>query len=169
MKRKITPIAFGLSALVLLSTNGLSEDREGAPRAEGDRNAEKQGPRDGEARKEGPRDGDAPKEGPRDGDRPKEGGERDGAKPAEKGNPDPAKGLNTKEGKIFVAYDKDRSGTVTDEEIVAMMEGKQNSSGRREVRKMVDRADKDGDGELNYDEFSWWMRVGRADEDARNR
>lgn len=144
--------SFGLAlSLLFLSPVAISfaDDKADKPVAE---NPEKKaGPRDGE--------GDRPA-GPRDG----EGGQ----KPEGNGKA-PAKGLNTKEGKVFVAYDKNKNGSVSEEEIVAMMEGKQNSRGRREVGKAVDRADKDQDGVLNYDEFIWWYTVGRKDERARNR
>lgn len=135
------------------SVPSLAADKEGDPPAEkpGAALAEKPGPKDGERGKRGP--GDV-------------GGVK---KPEAGGAPAQGKGLNTKEGKVFVAYDKDRSGAVSDEEIVAMMEGKQNSRGRREVRKAIDRADKDGDDVLNFDEFLWWYKVGRLDERAKNR
>lgn len=135
------------------SVPSLAADKEGDPPAEkpGAALAEKPGPKDGERGKRGPED-------------------VGGAKKPEAGNaPAQGKALNTKEGKVFVAYDKDRSGAVSDEEIVAMMEGKQNSRGRREVRKAIDRADKDGDDVLNFDEFLWWYKVGRLDERAKNR
>jgi len=135
------------------SVPSLAADKEGDPPAEkpGAALAEKPGPKDGERGKRGPED---------------VGGVK---KPEAGGAPAQGKGLNTKEGKVFVAYDKDRSGAVSDEEIVAMMEGKQNSRGRREVRKAIDRADKDGDDVLNFDEFLWWYKVGRLDERAKNR
>ncbi|MDA8633962.1 EF-hand domain-containing protein [Verrucomicrobiales bacterium] len=135
------------------SVPSLAADKEGDPPAEkpGAALAEKPGPKDGERGKRGPED---------------VGGAK---KPEAGGAPAQGKGLNTKEGKVFVAYDKDRSGAVSDEEIVAMMEGKQNSRGRREVRKAIDRADKDGDDVLNFDEFLWWYKVGRLDERAKNR
>lgn len=111
------------------------------------------------------------KAGPRDGEGNRPAGLRDGEggqKPEGNGKA-PGKGLNTKEGKVSVAYDKNKNGSVSDEEIVAMIEGKQNSRGRREVGKAVDRADKDEDGVLNFDEFVWWYTVGRTDERAKNR
>lgn len=129
--------------------SSFADDKDPGPQK--DNPEQKAGPRDGE--------GDRPA-GPRDGE---------GGKKPEAGGRPAGKGLNTKEGKVFVAYDRDRNGSVSDEEIVEMMEGKQNSRGRREVRKAVDRADKDGDGVLNYDEFAWWYTVGRTDERARNR
>ncbi|MEM7698283.1 MAG: EF-hand domain-containing protein [Verrucomicrobiota bacterium] len=92
-------------------------------------------------------------------------------KPAEGGDRDPAapRKANSKEKKVFGAYDADDDGLVTADEIVAMMEAKQNSRGRREVRKAVDRADKNGDELLDFDEWHWWYTVGRLDEDERNR
>ena len=145
------------------SVPALAADKEGDPPAEkpGAAPAEKPGAKDPGKEKPGPKDGDKGRRGPGD----VEGGKR----PEAGGAPAPGKGLNTKEGKVFVTYDKDRSGAVSDEEIVAMMEGKQNSRGRREVRKAVDRADKDGDDVLNFDEFLWWYKVGRLDERAKNR
>lgn len=143
-------ITLSLWAVLALISPSFSADREGA-KPDAGAPAEKPGPRDGGREKRGPGDAGG-------GKKPEAGGA------AAKGN-----GLNTKEGKVFVTYDKDRSGTVTDGEIVAMMEGKQNSRGRREVRKAVDRADKDRDDVLNFDEFLWWYKVGRLDERAKNR
>ena len=151
---KLPYLAFAAAFTALcFSVPSLAADKEGDPPAEkpGAALAEKPGPKDGERGKRGPED---------------VGGVK---KPEAGGAPAQGKGLNTKEGKVFVAYDKDRSGAVSDEEIVAMMEGKQNSRGRREVRKAIDRADKDGDDVLNFDEFLWWYKVGRLDERAKNR
>lgn len=141
----------------------VAADERGEKRDNPEANA---GPRDGErGAKPGPKDGEgARKAGPRDG----EGGPRPEAKKDAPGGV-PAAAKNQKEAKIFVTYDKDKGGTVSDEEIVAMMEGKQNSRGKREVRKAVDRADKDNDGVLGFNEFVWWLKIGRADERARNR
>ena len=141
----------------------VAADERGKKRDNPEANA---GPRDGErGAKPGPKDGEgARKAGPRDG----EGGPRPEAKKDAPGGV-PAAAKNQKEAKIFVTYDKDKGGTVSDEEIVAMMEGKQNSRGKREVRKAVDRADKDNDGVLGFNEFVWWLKIGRADERARNR
>lgn len=92
--------------------------------------------------------------------------------PAGKRDPGPAAPANPQDkkgAKVFVAYDSNKDGLVSDGEIVAMMEGKQNSSGRREIRKAVDRADKDNNGALDFDEFQWWYQTGRLDDRARNR
>jgi hypothetical protein len=151
---KLPYLAFAAAFTALcFSVLSLAADKEGDPPAEktGAALAEKPGSKDGERSKRGPED-------------------VGGAKKPEAGNtPAQGKALNTKEGKVFVAYDKDRSGAVSGEEVVAMMEGKQNSQGRREVRKAIDRADKDGDDVLNFDEFLWWYKVGRLDERAKNR
>ncbi len=148
---------------LFLAYPSVAADERGEKRDNPEANA---GPRDGErGAKPGPKDGEgARKAGPRDG----EGGPRPEAKKDAPGGV-PAAAKNQKEAKIFVTYDKDKDGTVSDEEIVAMMEGKQNSRGKREVRKAVDRADKDNDGVLGFNEFVWWSKIGRADERARNR
>jgi len=148
---------------LFLAYPSVAADERGEKRDNPEANA---GPRDGErGAKPGPKDGEgARKAGPRDG----EGGPRPEAKKDAPGGV-PAAAKNQKEAKIFVTYDKDKDGTVSDEEIVAMMEGKQNSRGKREVRKAVDRADKDNDGVLGFNEFVWWLKIGRADERARNR
>jgi hypothetical protein len=148
---------------LFLAYPSVAADERGEKRNNPEANA---GPRDGEhGAKPGPKDGEgARKAGPRDG----EGGPRPEAKKDAPGGV-PAAAKNQKEAKIFVTYDKDKDGTVSDEEIVAMMEGKQNSRGKREVRKAVDRADKDNDGVLGFNEFVWWLKIGRADERARNR
>lgn len=63
----------------------------------------------------GPKDNPEAKAGPKDSPEGKKGGEGD-AKPA-------AAAQNSKEGKVFVAYDKDKNGTVSAEEIEGMLEG----------------------------------------------
>lgn len=75
---------------------------------------------------------------------------------------------NTKEGKVFKAYDKNHDSFVDDEEMGSMREGKLNSRGRREIRKSIKRADQDHDGKLNIKEFIWWYTKGRLDERAEN-
>lgn len=75
---------------------------------------------------------------------------------------------NSKEGKVFKAYDRNKDSYVDDEEMEAMMEGKQNSRGRREIRKSIDRADVNDDEKLDINEFIWWYTVGRRDERAKN-
>lgn len=114
----------------------------------------------------------------KDGAPPAEGGRNRPAPEANQKKPDadpkkaagvPANPQDKKVAKVFVTYDANKDGSVSDEEIVAMMEGKQNSRGKREIRKAVDRADKDNDDVLNFDEFQWWYQIGRLDEDARNR
>jgi len=109
----------------------------------------------------------------KEGDPPKESGKRDSPEAAAaKGPADPNKSAaaknNSKSAKVFAAYDADDDKAVTDEEIVTMMEAKQNSRGRREVRKAVKRADTNDDGKLDSNEFVWWYTVGRLDEDAKN-
>lgn len=107
-----------------------------------------------------PADGEVKKEGPKDNGKPGAEG---------KGDPPAAAKKNGKEAKVFATYDKDSDEQVTADEIAAMREGKQNSRGRREIRKAVDRADRDESGALNFDEFVWWYTVGRLDEREKNR
>ena len=76
--------------------------------------------------------------------------------------------MNSNDRDIFNAYDKDSDGMVSDEEMATMFAGKQNSSGRRQIQKEIDRSDKDKDGKLNGDEFLFWYKVGRLDEKAEN-
>jgi len=103
----------------------------------------------------------------RDANKPKE---EEGAKRKEGEGDKPAAGKkNSREQEIFDAYDKDDDGTVTAKEMEAMMEGKQNSAGRRELRKAVDQADKNADGKLNLEEFEFWYKTGRFDPKAENR
>lgn len=128
------------------------------------------GPKEGEAPRVGPRDGEAPKAGPKDGEVPKAPGEGDkGAAPKEGERPAAANNANKKELGVFNAYDKNSDGQVSAEEMEAMIESKQNSSGRREIRKAIGRADKDENEQLNFDEFLFWYKVGRLDENAENR
>lgn len=144
--RSIVPL---FTAAALLATGlspdfGSAADREGDPPAENaNRTAPEanRGKRDEETKPGGPRDGDAPK-----------------ARPA-----------NSKQGKVFAAYDKDRDGLVTAKEIEAMMEGRQNSRGRREIRKWVHDADKDDNDALDFEEFVWWYTIGRKAESAERR
>jgi hypothetical protein len=128
----------------------LRADEEGKPRPEAEGKKDNPG-RDREV------DANKPKE--EEGAKRKEG---EGDKPA-------AGKKNSREQEIFDAYDKDADGTVTAKEMEAMMEGKQNSAGRRELRKAVDQADKNADGKLNLEEFEFWYKTGRFDPDAENR
>ncbi len=107
----------------------------------------------------------------RDGAKPKAEADRDGNKKPAEGKKDPAAaaGKNSKEGKMFATYDKDGDGGVSADEMAGMKEGKQNSRAKREFRKAVDRADKDEDGQLNLEEFTWWLEVGRSNEREKNR
>lgn len=97
---------------------------------------------------------------------PKKDGDPGGKKP--EGDKPRVAPDNSKEAKVFKAYDKNQDSFVDDKEMEAMMEGKQNSRGRREIRKAIDRADQDNDGKLNKQEFIWWYTVGRRDEKAEN-
>ncbi|MDP4585158.1 MAG: EF-hand domain-containing protein [Verrucomicrobiales bacterium] len=141
------------AAVVMTFTSAaipLRADEEGKPRPEAE------GKKDNPGRD---REGDANKPKEEEGAKRKEG---EGDKPA-------AGKKNSREQEIFDAYDKDADGTVTAKEMEAMMEGKQNSAGRRELRKAVDQADKNADGKLNLEEFEFWYKTGRFDPDAENR
>lgn len=117
---------------------------------------------DNKPKAEGKRDPGAKAEAKKGGDKGKaKEGERD-AKPAKVAL------NNTKEGKVFGAYDKDDDGFVTAKEMEAMKEGKQNSSARRQIRKAVKRADKDDDEKMSLKEFVWWYNIGRRNEGAEN-
>ncbi len=118
-------------------------------------------------------DGDKPKAEEKDKPGAKAEGKKDGDKgKAKEGARDakPAKVAvnNTKEGKVFGAYDADDDGFVSAKEMEAMKEGKQNSSSRRQIRKAVKRADRDNDEKLSLEEFIWWYKIGRRDESAEN-
>jgi bla regulator protein blaR1 len=140
-----------LAAVVMTFTSAatpLQADEEGKPRAEAD------------GKKDNP-------ERERDANKPKE---EEGAKRKEGEGDKPAAGKkNSREQEIFDAYDKDADGTVTAKEMETMMEGKQNSAGRRELRKAVDNADKNADAKLNLEEFEFWYKTGRHDSEAENR
>jgi beta-lactamase regulating signal transducer with metallopeptidase domain len=158
----------------VLAEEGVPADgpKEGQAPQEGarDGDAPKVGPKDGDAPKVGPKDGEMPKEGPKDGDVPKAPGEGDqGAAPKEGERPAAANNANKKELGVFNAYDKNSDGQVSAEEMEAMIESKQNSSGRREIRKAISRADKDDNEQLNFEEFLFWYKVGRLDDNAENR
>lgn len=140
-----------LAAVVVTFTSAATPvrgDEEGKPRPEA------------EGKKDNP-------ERERDANKPKE---EEGAKRKEGEGDKPAAGKkNSREQEIFDAYDKDADGTVTAKEMETMMEGKQNSAGRRELRKAVDQADKNADGKLNLEEFEFWYKTGRFDPKAENR
>ena len=137
---------YALAVFSLVTANSLSH-------AQADRDKGNDSPeaRD-DGKRKGPREGDpgASKEGPRD------------------KNPvasvDPA---DRKKAKIFVAYDKDSSGTVTSDEIANMREGKLSSAQKRQIRDELRRADANKDGVLSVDEFIWMLNH-RGDEGARN-
>jgi beta-lactamase regulating signal transducer with metallopeptidase domain len=165
----LVALAAALVTFTSAVTPAGAAEEKGAPPAEEGKNANP----------EKKRDGDKPKEGPKDkGDKgARENGDKGPAKEGE-GDKGPAKEgerpaanpkMNTKEGKVFQAYDKDGDGAVTAKEIEAMLEGKQNSAGRREIRKAVDRSDADADEKLNLDEFVFWYTKGRLDTSAENR
>lgn len=154
----ILTMAFVVATFTTPGSRAVAE--EGVPAA---------GPKEGQVPKEGPRDGDVPKEGLKDGEMPKAAGEGDrGAAPKEGERP-AANNANKKELEVFNAYDKNSDGQVSAEEMEAMIEAKQNSSGRREIRKAIGRADKDENEQLNFDEFLFWYKVGRLDDNAENR
>jgi hypothetical protein len=148
-----------LAAVVVTFTSAatpLRAEEEGKPRPEAE------GKKDTPERE---RDADKPKAG--EGAKRKEGA---GDKAAPKEGERAAAGKNkSREAEIFDAYDKDADGAVTAKEMEAMMEGKQNSAGRRELRKAVDNADKNADAKLNLEEFEFWYKVGRNDPKAENR
>ena len=143
-----SPIALAVVTVTALFASPIFSADEGGPKPEQNRD------RPNPEKDAGPRDGEGG---------PAAEAKKNGAAGV------PANAPDKKTAKIFVTYDSDQDGTVTDEEIVAMMEGKQNSSGKREIRKAVDRADKDNDGVLNFAEFEWWLKIGRLDDRARNR
>ncbi|MBP6783438.1 MAG: EF-hand domain-containing protein [Verrucomicrobiales bacterium] len=170
-----------LTGVIITFTSSVSpanaaDEKADKPAAEKGKNANpdrdgdkpKEGARDGDKPKEGARDGDKPKEGARDGDKPKAGeGDKEKAKQGDKPVAGGAK-MNSDERDIFNAYDKDGDSMISDKDMESMLEGKQNSSGRRQIRKEIDRSDKDKDGKLNEEEFLFWYKKGRLDEKAKN-
>ena len=122
--------------------------------------------RDNPEKKAGPRDNPDRKEGPRDNPEAKKDGRRDVKKPGADVNRE-----LQKEARIFVAYDKDKSGTVTEDEMAAMREGKLDSGQKRQMREEIKKADRNDDGVLDLAEWHVLMsnrRASRAREgDAR--
>ena len=120
-----------------------SEEVEGAAR---------KGLRDGEggARK-GSRDGEGVRAGPRDG----EGGgaEGDGDRTA--------KSKKSKVGRIYQFYDKSGDGKVVFSEWEKTKNYKLTPEQRERERKWFNRADRNGDGGVTFEEFKWWMEVGK--------
>ena len=113
--------------------------------------------RDNPEKKAGPRDNPERKEGPRDNPEAKKDGRRDVKKPGAAVNRE-----LQKEARIFVAYDKDKSGTVTEDEMAAMREGKLDSDQKRQMREEIKKADRNDDGVLDLAEWHVLMSNRRA-------
>ncbi len=101
----------------------------------------------------------------RDGDRPREQ-DRDGrsASPERDSAPNSSRGdrwQNTKEGKVFKAYDKNGDLTVTLEEWFAMQEGDLDDARRKRVTEQFNAAEPSGDGKFTVEEFLHWYTKGR--------
>ena len=59
----------------------------------------------------------------------------------------------------FQAFDRNNSGNINREELLEILCGEDVSQERKElVMGIIDEADKDGDGKLNYDEFETAMK-----------
>ncbi|HRX54038.1 MAG TPA: EF-hand domain-containing protein [Verrucomicrobiales bacterium] len=76
---------------------------------------------------------------------------------------------NTKEGRIFAAYDKDKDGLVTGEEIEAMRDGKLDSRQRKEIRDSLREYDLDKSKSLSLEEFANWTKRGTNRETGEKR
>ena len=54
---------------------------------------------------------------------------------------------------IFTLVDKDGSGTITKEELVEVFNFGSDVESQKYIQNMVDEADKNGDGEISFQEF----------------
>lgn len=66
----------------------------------------------------------------------------------------------TKEGRIFLAYDKNRDEVVSLEEWLAMTDGNNNAARRVVSTKHFNDAEPSGDGKFTPAEFIWWRQIG---------
>lgn len=57
----------------------------------------------------------------------------------------------------FDLFDKDKNGTISVNEIYSIMKNYGNPISKKEVQKMIDDVDTNGDGELNFEEFVTFM------------
>eukprot|EP00056_Hartaetosiga_gracilis_P004258 m.73027 g.73027 ORF g.73027 m.73027 type:complete len:147 (-) comp11766_c0_seq1:193-633(-) len=58
----------------------------------------------------------------------------------------------------FEAFDEDKSGQLSHDEIRSMLTGLENRPTDREIEEMIRMMDQDGDGQIDYDEFVSFMR-----------
>ena len=112
---------------------GESDPAPGAAEGEGGPRAE--GRRDGE--------GGAHAEGRRDGE--------GGATPRRK----------TKIGKIYNTYDANKDDRVTFSEWLALRNGVMDAARRAREKTFFDRADRNRNGTVSFEEFEWWCNVGK--------
>jgi hypothetical protein len=149
------------------------EAAKGGPKDSPEAVSQRTGPRDGTVPKpKGTADGEAVKRsGARDGEGTPKAGPKDNpnaSKPERGGDAVPAVAaapaqalLKTKEGKVFAAYDKDQSGGVTAEEIVAMRSQDFNRRDVRKLEEVIKQFDSDGDSKtLSVEEFIRWRQSG---------
>ena len=66
----------------------------------------------------------------------------------------------TKEGKVFLAYDKNRDNIVSLDEWLAMTNGNLNAQRRQISTGHFNNAEPSGDGKFTPAEFIWWRQVG---------
>ena len=59
---------------------------------------------------------------------------------------------------IFNDIDKDKSGSITNDELVEALRKANPALDEGDVRAMVQESDENGDGVVDYMEFSWFMK-----------
>ncbi|MDP6111011.1 MAG: EF-hand domain-containing protein [Planctomycetota bacterium] len=129
---------------------------EGRPSEEGG-GAARKGLRDGEGERSGPRDEEGiSREGLRDGK-----GERSGPRDGEGGSERPVKSKKSKVGRIYHFYDKSGDGKVVFSEWEKTKNYRLTPAQRERERKWFNRADRNSDGGVTFEEFKWWMEVGK--------
>lgn len=84
----------------------------------------------------------------------------------------PARWQQTREGRVFLAYDKNRDDIVSLDEWLAMTNGNISEARREISTKHFNDAEPSGDGQFTPAEFLWWRQVGSkqaTERDGRSR
>lgn len=103
-----------------------------------------------------------PREGPKDTGGPSPEAENGGRREAPEGDAPRAGNPKTKIEKMFRAYDKSGDGKVSGAEWLSMFEGASKPGDRQDrVKAWGRRADRNKDGSISFEEFKWWVEVGK--------
>ena len=145
------------------------ERREGARDGEGGERRERDGDRDGD-RREGARDGEGGERRERDGDGAEREGaqDRDGGRRGEGEGDESSRRARSKMGKIYNAYDANRDNRVSFTEWLSMKDGAMTDDRRAREKGYYNRADRNRNGSLSYEEFKWYQEVGSRQREGRS-